>query len=163
MDAAELSNYVMQQSMRQAERSEFVERSRTIYIDGVTMPMNEISRYIKNPSESYLRIMQNEIERLHQRISKPAPVADPVDKDSEYDHLYVMDELISRRIRWENVDKVEVKYYELDDLEIPWYKFYLSRYDVHKKKNTLLYHEAIAVARAKKLYRPMPPILYRDF
>lgn len=158
MDVAEL-NSVMQQSMCQSQRVEFNERARTIVIDGVSMGIDEIHRYIQNPPESYVRLMMNEMVRRQKRsIPKVS-----VDEDGKYDHLYVIDELISRRIRWENVDKVEVKYYELNDLEIPWYKFYFDRYTVHKKKNTLLYHEAIAVSRAKKLYRPMPPILYRDF
>jgi hypothetical protein len=85
------------------------------------------------------------------------------DETHEFDHLYVIDELISSRIHWKNTDRVNVDYYDIHDLGLTWYKFYFyfDRYDIHREKNTLLYHEAIAVARAKKLYRPLPPILYK--
>lgn len=164
MTAAELSNYIMQQSMRQAERTEFVELSRTIVIDGVTMPMDEISRYIKNPPESYLRIMQNEIERLHQKICKPATTTDLVDEDSKYDYLYIADELISSRIQWEGVSRMEIKYYETSDVGVPWWKFWIDRCTLANEKNILLWREARAVYRVKKMpwqMRPLPPLKYR--
>ena len=77
-----------------------------------------------------------------------------------FDDLYISDDLISCRIKWENVEVISVNYYTIKDLGIPWWKFWIDKNDICNRKNKKLWQEAIAVSHIKKLPPVQSPIKY---
>lgn len=71
-----------------------------------------------------------------------------------FDSLYVSDDLISNRIKWESKEAVSVDYYDIKDLGIPWWKIWIDKVDLCNIKNKKLWQEAVAVAHVKHL----PPV-----
>lgn len=70
---------------------------------------------------------------------------------------YICDELISSRITIIN-NKINVNYYSLTDIDIPWYKkFFVDKCEIVNKKNKELYYEASDIAKEKKLPPIFPP------
>lgn len=151
------------QSMNPSQKVEFNDCARKVMIDGVVMGMDEMYRYVKNPPESYVAMMARERQRLH-KVTENTIAAESEKEDSKYDYLYITDELISGRIQWEGVSRIEIKYYEASEVGVPWWKFWVDRCTLANEKNKLLWQEARAVFRAKKMswqMSPLPPLRYR--
>jgi hypothetical protein len=79
---------------------------------------------------------------------------------AEFDHLYVTDELISGRINWSNPSKeIEITYFTVKDLNIPWWKFWVDKNVLVNIKNKQLWQEAVAIAHIKRLPPVPPPVM----
>lgn len=95
---------------------------------------------------------------LHMEIKKGL---NPELVNTNYEYLYTTDDLVSNKITW-NDTRVKVKFYDwIDNLHIPWWKFWVSKVNIANKKNVELWHEACAVAKAKNLLPPPPPCTIR--
>lgn len=92
------------------------------------------------------------------KIHAPYIVCFQTETNTKYNHLYISDDLISSRISFDEKE-VTVKYYKfVKELNIPWYKFWIDKYEVLNRLNTDLFYEAIAVANHKQLKPIMAPI-----
>ena len=129
-------------------RSKNLESYQDIRHEGLSVPsLNEWNKVVegeKLKGESLYAIKQD----LH-----------PEYENKNYEFLYSTDDLVSNKITW-NDTRVKVKFYNIKDIYVPWWKFWISKVDIVNKKNIDLWHEACAVAKAKKLSIPGPPCKY---
>jgi hypothetical protein len=130
--------------MNISERAEFLAQSRKIIVDGKEMDCAEFEF-------TYGKQLQR--PKIIQRNTT----------NSEYDHLYITDELISGRIQWEHVPAIKITYYTTDDIHIPWWKFWIDKCEMVNIKNKQLWEEAMAVAHAKHMPPVVAPLVYRRF
>lgn len=94
-------------------------------------------------------IMQNSVHKYDFAVQIVS------ESKSDFDHMYVTDELISGRIKWNmSIPEIKVIYYTIKDLNIPWWKFWINKEAIVNEKNKLLWQEAVAVAHIKRL----PPV-----
>lgn len=108
----------------------------------------EKKRFINITQDAYLDL------KNCGHVDAPYQPTEQYETIDTFDDLYVSDDLISNRIKWENVEVISVKYYTIKDLGIPWWKFWINKNDMCNKKNKKLWQEAVAVAHKKQL----PPV-----
>jgi hypothetical protein len=75
---------------------------------------------------------------------------------------YVDDDLISSRIKWKNVDRIEVFYYDVSDIAPAW-KFWIDRCSITNAKNKELWLEASEVAKVKGMPPLLPPLIWKSY
>ena len=82
------------------------------------------------------------------------------ERQNQFKHLYIDDNLVSSRITWTE-NRIKVQYYKPEDFPIPWYKRLFPRdLEPINQKNKELWQEASAVALAKHLMPPGPPLTF---
>ena len=74
---------------------------------------------------------------------------------------YVDDDLISSRIKWKNVDRIEVSYYDISDIASAW-QFWVDRCSIVNAKNKELFLEASDVARVKGMVPPIHHLIWKN-
>lgn len=144
------------------------------YVDGFNQRIREDSAkygfihcpYLPTPSNYEYRkfmINNNEVaDHVRPRFNTDS-IKENLGKD--YEHLYVCDELISGRITI-NGNKLEIEYFEVKPTRLVNYilsMFHLTKIETYidiNNKNMELWREACAVAKAKELMPPFPPLTY---
>lgn len=82
------------------------------------------------------------------------------ERQNQFKHLYIDDSLVSSRITWTE-NRIKVQYYTPEDFPIPWYKrLFQNNLESINQKNRELWQETSAVALAKNLIPPGPPLTY---
>lgn len=82
------------------------------------------------------------------------------ERKNQFNHLYIDDALVSNRITWTE-NRIKIRYYTPKDFPLPWYKrLFQNNLESINQKNKELWQEASAVALAKHLMPPGPPLTY---